>query len=447
MQTIIEDRELLQRHVAGDASAFREIVQRRLGFVYAIALRQAGGDTALAQDVVQNVFTALARKAPALATHQTLLGWLYRSTHYAARQLQREERRRRRREEEAHRMQDLNAPEPSPDWLRLRPELDRALDRLNETDRCAVLLRFFDDCSFHEIGTRLGLRENAARMRVDRALRKLEFVLQRHGITSTSAAIGLALSASAAPAVPAGLAVSVATGALGATTAAGVTGGLGWVAFMSSTKVQVALASVLLAGGAAGLMHQDQDQRRLQKELAALQNPARRLAAAQEESRQLATMDQALSAHAIETDRQYAQLDATVAWLRRQQTLTRPTSRPSHRTPRAGGSIFNVAELDQTPQPTSRRPPQYPAAFRKAGLEGKATVAFIVDADGQVQEAESVNSTDPAFAAAAVAAVQEWKFQPGLKDGIPVNTRLQVPIVFRVNAEKRQGDLGLNNWF
>src|SRR5471032_665361 len=81
----VEDPELLRRYADEKSEeAFAELVRRHLNLVYSVALRQVAGDTHLAEDVAQNVFTALARKAAALAGRPALSGWLYRSTHFAA---------------------------------------------------------------------------------------------------------------------------------------------------------------------------------------------------------------------------------------------------------------------------------------------------------------------------------------------------------------------------
>ena len=209
------DAELLKRFVAaGSEAAFAEIVHRHLGMVHGTALRRVGGDAHLAKDVAQAVFVALARKARALRGHRTLAGWLYLSTHHAAAQLVRGEQRRRKREE-AHAMHEQLTHDPvNADWTRLRPVLDAAMRELGAADREAVLLRYFEQRPFAAIGAALELSEDAARMRVDRALEKLRGLLARHGITSTAAALGTVLSGQAAAAVPAGLAASVCESAL-----------------------------------------------------------------------------------------------------------------------------------------------------------------------------------------------------------------------------------------
>ena len=102
-----------------------------------------------------------------------------------------------------------NDPVASADWERLRPVIDETLGELNARDREAVLLRFFASLPLAAVGEKLNLTENAARMRVERALGKLHALLAKRGVTSTAAAVGLMLANEASVAAPAGLAASV----------------------------------------------------------------------------------------------------------------------------------------------------------------------------------------------------------------------------------------------
>src|SRR6185295_9056058 len=95
---------------------------------------------------------------------------------------------------------------------------------LNGDDRQAVLLRYFEGKSYADIGARLRLAENTARMRVERALEKLRDALGRRGLTSTTAGLAIALGNQAGVAAPAGLAASVTGAALAGTAAGG-----GWL--------------------------------------------------------------------------------------------------------------------------------------------------------------------------------------------------------------------------
>ena len=243
------DSELLRRYARDRAEeAFAEVVRRYLSLVYHAALRQVGGDVATAEDVTQQVFTLLARKASSLTRHRTLAGWLHTTTRFAASEARRTERRRRSREQEVHLMHELFATESTADWDRLRPVIDEALGELNERDREAVLLRYFAGLPLAAVGEKLDLSENSARMRVDRALGKLHALLARRGVTSTASAIGFALTTQSSIAAPATLAASVTANAL-----VGASGGtLLAVAFgfMNGTKIMVVVSAVA-AGVAA----------------------------------------------------------------------------------------------------------------------------------------------------------------------------------------------------
>lgn len=250
-----DDAELLRRYAEERSEeAFAELVRRHLGLVYGAALRQLHGSTHRAEDVAQSVFIDLARKAAPLSRRPEIVGWLYTSTHHAAVMLKRSEARREEREKEAQAMQEIDR-EAVVDWNRIRPVLDEAILGLAEADRLAVLLRFFQDRKLAEIGRRIGLSEDAARMRIDRALEKIRVRLERHGISSTSAALAAALGTQAGMAAPASLAAKVTGAALAsAATAAAGTGALVQIwSIMSTSKTLAGISGVvaLLALGTA----------------------------------------------------------------------------------------------------------------------------------------------------------------------------------------------------
>lgn len=236
----------------GDQAAFAEIVRQKVDLVYAAALRQVGGDAHLAQDVTQAVFLALASEAGRLKRHPMLAGWLYTTTRFLALKAVRTQARWQRREQEANTM-SLTSRSLEPAWNDLRPVIDEAMHRLGEKDRAALLLRFFEGKSLADVGVELGLAENAARMRVDRALEKLRTALARRGITSAAAALGTALSAQPAVAAPAGLVASLTTGGFFAAVAVGsggvmaVASGLG--CFMGANKIILGATGLLAAIG------------------------------------------------------------------------------------------------------------------------------------------------------------------------------------------------------
>jgi RNA polymerase sigma factor (sigma-70 family) len=195
------DANLLHRYARDrDQAAFAELVRRHADLVYSAARRQLDGDHHRAQEVTQIVFLGLARKAASLARHPCLAGWLYQTTRYTAARHRQSDTRRSARETLAATDPALPvhapvsattsaaSPEPPADWSRVEPLLDDALATLGEADRQAVLLRYFTGHAYAEIGRQLGLAENTARMRTERALEKLRQALAvRAAISATHA--------------------------------------------------------------------------------------------------------------------------------------------------------------------------------------------------------------------------------------------------------------------
>jgi len=242
---------LAEYRQSGSDAAFRELVTRYVDLVYSTALRLVQGDTHRAQDVAQTVFLDLARRAKALPADISLGGWLHRNTCFVAGHTMRGERRRQSRERQAVEMNALQVA-PNSSLALIAPILDEAINELDDTDRTAVLLRFFEKRDFRTVGELLGSSEDAARMRVTRALEKLQSLLKRRGITTTAAALSILLSAHAVQAAPAGLAVTIAgaAAALAGATVASTTAASG-AKTLAATVVQKTLIPatlVFLAG-------------------------------------------------------------------------------------------------------------------------------------------------------------------------------------------------------
>jgi RNA polymerase sigma factor (sigma-70 family) len=279
-----DDATLLRRFaVEGSESAFSELVARYLDLVYAAALRQVNGDSGLAADICQSVFIDLARKARSLRPNLALAAWLHRATRLAALAALRSESRRAVREQEAAIMRELDQPESSVDWAALRPVIDAALDDLNEQDREAVLLRYFRQQPLREVAEALGLSENAARMRVDRALDKLRDVLARRGLTSTTSALSVALAGQALTSAPAGLAATLSTTAVSAAAASTAS-----TLLMASMKLKLGVAAVVAAAVSTPLVLQHNENIRLLAENGNLKMQTTELERLRRENAQLA---------------------------------------------------------------------------------------------------------------------------------------------------------------
>lgn len=268
---MMDDAQLLQRYAnEGCEPAFSELVSRYLDLVFSAALRQVRGDAALAQDVTQLVFTAFARKAPTLSPSVVLGGWLYRHTCFVAAQAIRGERRRRVRERKAAEMSALNEPGEA-SWERLAPLLDGAMQRLCASDRNALILRFFQRHDLRAVGAALGLSEDAARMRVARAVEKLRKYFKGHGVTLSAATLACLLGNYAVGSAPVGLAASIIAPALAgaATAATGIN--LLTLKLMAMTNVKLGVAAaVVLTGLATPLLIQRHSLNQLRDENSAL---------------------------------------------------------------------------------------------------------------------------------------------------------------------------------
>jgi len=250
----MDDAQLLRRYAEdGSEPAFAELVARHLNLVHTAAMRQVGGDFHRASDVTQIVFIQLARKAASLTSHSALTGWLYTSTFYAAAQAMRTERRREAREKEAHIMNELTySPEVLGEWAQLQPVLDSVMHELSERDRETILWRFFDAHPMAVIGARLGVSENTAQKRVDRALDKMRESFTKRGVASSTAALASMLANQAVIAAPAGLAESVTAGALASAAGAGSSAfTLGQI--LNAAKASVGIPGIIWVGGILGV--------------------------------------------------------------------------------------------------------------------------------------------------------------------------------------------------
>jgi RNA polymerase sigma factor (sigma-70 family) len=255
------DSELLRQFARTNSeAAFAELVKRHVNLVYSAALRQVGGDEHFAKDVAQTVFADLARKAGALSRREGLIGWLYTSAHFAAAKIVRTENRRRDREEKFMR-EPNHENTPGADWEKIRLTLDDAMHELKETDREAILLRYFENQPFIQVGAKLGLNENAARMRVERALEKLRAIFAKRGIT-TAAALASVISANAVQIAPANLAAMLTAGSI----AAAGTGTFTLLKIMTATKLKLGISALVVAGAATTFVVQHQAQEKLRAE-------------------------------------------------------------------------------------------------------------------------------------------------------------------------------------
>jgi RNA polymerase sigma factor (sigma-70 family) len=242
------DTQLLDsyaRHRSEDA--FAELVRRHIGLVFSAALRQVR-QPQLAEEISQSAFVDLARQARKLAPNTILSAWLYQVTRRTAIDVIRRESRRQAREQVAHELTVMNASDS--DWTSVEPLLEEGMDTLEEKERTALLLRYFQGKSLSEVGAALGVNEEAARKRVSRAVQRLrEFFVQR-GVHVSEMGITATITANAIHAAPAALLPAVLSAALVSGTTAAVSTTAATKLFIMTAFQKALLATTLVTAAA-----------------------------------------------------------------------------------------------------------------------------------------------------------------------------------------------------
>jgi RNA polymerase sigma factor (sigma-70 family) len=266
--------------------AFTALVQRHVNLVYSAALRQVRSPQ-LAEEVAQSVFADLARNAAKLtssgdapspesgrdaSSQKTLTPWLYAVTRHTAIDVVRKESRRQLREQIAVEMNNMNAS--ANDWTQIEPLLDDAMAALDETDRAAILLRYFENKNLREVGTVLGTSDDAAQKRVSRAVEQLREFFAKRKVTIGASGLAAVISANAVQAAPVGLALTITNVSLAA---AGTT--LTFMKIATATKLKLAFGAIVVAGAVTAIVVQQQNQAKMRGENESLQQQIAQLQA------------------------------------------------------------------------------------------------------------------------------------------------------------------------
>jgi RNA polymerase sigma factor (sigma-70 family) len=196
------------------------------------------------------VFVDLARQAMSLAPDTILSAWLYQVARRTAIDVIRRESRRQIREQVAQELTAMNAPDT--DWTQIEPLLEEGMDSLEEKERTALLLRYFQSKSLSEVGEALGINEDAARKRISRSVERLREFFVRRGVSVGSVTLTTTITINAIQAAPAALGPVVISAAL----VSGTTITISATAIskiVAMTTIQKALAAATLVAAAAGV--------------------------------------------------------------------------------------------------------------------------------------------------------------------------------------------------
>lgn len=269
--------KLLEAFLASGRSerAFADLVGSLNRLVHSAALRRTG-HAQLAEEVSQNVFAILARKAPSLRNHPCLEAWAMEATRLEARTVLRSERRRQSktaafaRETEARPSTPTEPMDSHENWQDALPLLDDALESLPLKDRRLIIERFYREKKFGEIAAATGQTEGACKKRIKRALDKLSALLTARGATLSVTAIASVLGTELARSAPSQAAALMATKALAASSSITATTLIAnTFQTMSTTKTTSITAAAVIALTAIPFSQQVADARRMEAEIIA----------------------------------------------------------------------------------------------------------------------------------------------------------------------------------
>jgi RNA polymerase sigma factor (sigma-70 family) len=303
LETMTSDLELLQNYARNKSEeSFAALVNRHLNLVYSAAFRQVRSPQ-LAEEVAQSAFTDLARNAGKFQPDTILTAWLYQVARRTAIDVIRREARRQLREHIASEMNTMNTA--AADWTHIEPLLDEAMDALDDTDRAAALLRYFENKSLREVGATLGTSDDAAQKRVSRAVERLREFFAKRGVTVGASGLVVLISANAVQSAPAGLAVTISTAVVLAGTTLATTATATAIKTIAMTTLQKTLITATIAAAVGAGIYEarqnsilrsqnellQQQQAPLAEQIQQLQRErddvAKRLAALQAENAQL----------------------------------------------------------------------------------------------------------------------------------------------------------------
>jgi RNA polymerase sigma-70 factor (ECF subfamily) len=185
----LDDATAVARARQGDHDAFRVLVDRHSRSVYRLAFRMTGTPHD-AEDVVQETFIRAYRQLSRFEARANVSTWLYRIAFNCAVDFLRS-RPRRESATEADVLERM-APStsgPTMDDLvyagEIGERMQRALSDLSEKERAAFLMRHYHGCSIEEIGSTLGMKTNATKHSIFRAVKKMRVALQAFTATGT----------------------------------------------------------------------------------------------------------------------------------------------------------------------------------------------------------------------------------------------------------------------
>ncbi|GMV23703.1 MAG: DNA-directed RNA polymerase sigma-70 factor [Acidimicrobiia bacterium] len=178
----LDDAAAVEAARNGDQEAFRVLVDRHSRSLFRLAYRMTG-KAEDAEDVVQETFIRAFRQLSRFEARSNVSTWLYRiAFNCAVDFLRARPRRESATEDQALERMAPSAPGPSMDDLvfagQIGERMQEALGGLSEKERAAFLMRHYHGCSIEEIGSTLGMKTNATKHSIFRAVKKMRVAMQ-----------------------------------------------------------------------------------------------------------------------------------------------------------------------------------------------------------------------------------------------------------------------------
>jgi protein TonB len=97
-----------------------------------------------------------------------------------------------------------------------------------------------------------------------------------------------------------------------------------------------------------------------------------------------------------------------------------------------GGGVFKVGGGISAPKALATPDPEYTEEARNAKTQGMVVLWLIVDQQGNPRDIRVVRGLGFGLDARAIDAVKQWRFEPAMKDGHPVNVQISVEVGFKL---------------
>ncbi len=180
------DAGIVAQVLAGDRDAFRVVVERHSHSLFRLAYRMTGNEHD-AEEVVQETFLRAYRRLNKFESRSSFSTWLYRiavncSLDFSRKRRQHDEHQLAPNPELPDPVESLPASEPSADRLvmsaEVRRKVEATMNELTEKEKAAFVLRHYEGMSIEEVARAMGLRANAAKNNIFRAVQKLRRALE-----------------------------------------------------------------------------------------------------------------------------------------------------------------------------------------------------------------------------------------------------------------------------